>query len=163
MKNVIGFNRRSRPYPTTRRHEWAFAGCSSLETVVLKEGEKTIEDGAFHKSSKISTFIWADSIEEVGEDIFQDCTKLHELARSEYQEAVIGYLSGNDLIRVFKLLLRQNVNDWDARLSAHNTRVWERIAIIYGIEFTLGTDEVGRPHEMGTNHKCLNRKNKVAL
>ncbi|GMI10096.1 hypothetical protein TrLO_g2347 [Triparma laevis f. longispina] len=70
----------------------AFASNKSLETVILQEGVKTIEQETFARSPKISTFIWADSVEGVGENIFKDSTKLHELAESGDQEKIIEYL-----------------------------------------------------------------------
>ncbi|GMI00319.1 hypothetical protein TrLO_g11359 [Triparma laevis f. longispina] len=81
-------------YKAEKIAEQTFCYCEQLETVILKEGVKTIERIAFKNYPYLSTCIWAKSIEEVGEDIFHGCTKLHELVGSNDQEKVIEYLNG---------------------------------------------------------------------
>ncbi|GMH94143.1 hypothetical protein TrST_g4021 [Triparma strigata] len=67
--------------------------CNNLVKVVLKEGVTTVvEKGAFKECPNISTFIWSDSVKEVGSIVFEGCDKLHELAGSKDQEKVIEYL-----------------------------------------------------------------------
>ncbi|GMH60849.1 hypothetical protein TrST_g8740 [Triparma strigata] len=69
-----------------------FFACKDLVKVVLKEGVTTVEKEAFLHCPNISTFIWSDSVKEVGDDVFKGCDKLHELAGSKDQEKVIEYL-----------------------------------------------------------------------
>ncbi|GMI11883.1 hypothetical protein TrVE_jg12519 [Triparma verrucosa] len=71
--------------------EYTFYNCKDLVKVVLKEGVTTVEKEAF-LCPNISTFIWPDSVKEVGKDVFDGCDKLHELAGSKDQEKVIEYL-----------------------------------------------------------------------
>ena len=58
--------------------EYTFYNCKDLVKVVLKEGVTTVEKEAF-LCPNISTFIWPDSVKEVGKDVFDGCDKLHEV------------------------------------------------------------------------------------
>ncbi|GMH89172.1 hypothetical protein TL16_g11375 [Triparma laevis f. inornata] len=69
-----------------------FWECKNLVKVVLKEGVTTVESYAFKGCPNISTFIWADSVKEVGYNLFGNCDKLHEQAGSKDQEKIIEYL-----------------------------------------------------------------------
>ena len=58
---------------------YTFYLCFDLVKVVLKEGVTTVENNAFKVCPNISTFIWPDSLKEVGKDVFNRCDKLHEV------------------------------------------------------------------------------------
>ncbi|GMH83319.1 hypothetical protein TrVE_jg6476 [Triparma verrucosa] len=68
----------------------SFLSCKDLVKVVL--GATTVKDKAFKGCLNISTFIWPDSVKEVGDNVFEGCDKLQELAGSKGQEKVIEYL-----------------------------------------------------------------------
>ncbi|GMH99417.1 hypothetical protein TrST_g8961 [Triparma strigata] len=77
--------------------EATFSNCHSLEKVILKEGVKSVKFEAFQNSKNITTFLWPDSVKEVGSDVFRGCDKLHELAKSSVQEEVIEHLKDSNL------------------------------------------------------------------
>ena len=56
-----------------------FCSCKDLVRVVLKEGVTKVDLEAFDGCTNISTFIWQDSVKEVGHSVFKGCDKLHEV------------------------------------------------------------------------------------
>ena len=70
-----------------------FAFCyTAVESMELKEGIATVGAYAFDSCSNLSRLVWPTSITAAGEKIFDGCAKLHELAGSSSQDAVITYL-----------------------------------------------------------------------
>ena len=62
---------------------------TKVETIEPKEGVTTIGKLAFDRCSNLSTLVWPTSITTVEEDVFNNCTKLHELIGSDNQDDVI--------------------------------------------------------------------------
>lgn len=56
-----------------------FAGCSSLESVVLTEGLQVIESGVFRNCTALKEMTIPQSVREIGQSVFAGCTSLKEM------------------------------------------------------------------------------------
>ena len=75
-----------------------FAFCyTAVESMELKEGIATVGAYAFDSCSNLSRLVWPTSITAAGEKIFDGCAKLHELAGSSSQGAVVSYLQSTSV------------------------------------------------------------------
>ena len=62
-----------------RLYSYAFAGCTSLETVTLPSTFESIDNGMFNGCTSLHTVVLGDNLTEIGESAFEYCESLRNI------------------------------------------------------------------------------------
>jgi hypothetical protein len=84
------------PDTVTSIGDWAFAGCSALETIVIPASVTSIGKGAFSECTSLKSIIFEDGskLTSIGDYAFNDCSALTSITLPEGLES-IGIFSFN--------------------------------------------------------------------
>ena len=75
--------------PVTSIGDYAFSGCSNLESVYIPDSATTIGDSAFENCSALTSITIPDSVTTIGDSAFDGCSSL------QYKEYENAYYLGN--------------------------------------------------------------------
>ncbi|GMH67150.1 hypothetical protein TL16_g04605 [Triparma laevis f. inornata] len=95
----------------------SFRGCKNLKTVQIKEGLTSIGKWAFGKNAVLEDITLPKSANNVGDNCFKGCTKLHELAGGKDQKDVVKFLMGVDEAKEQEAELQRMVDERIANIA----------------------------------------------
>ena len=72
---------------------WAFAGCSSLETIVIPASVTSIGKGAFSECTSLKSIVFEDGskLTSIGKYAFNDCSAMESITLPEGLESIDHY------------------------------------------------------------------------
>jgi hypothetical protein len=107
FKKITGFDL-SHCAGLTEIGEWAFFGCSNLESVKLPDGLKVIGNNAFYGNNKLTSIKLPDSVQVIGEKAFEDCDKLTD-ANIPANIQIIGKTAFSGCTELFNLTIPDSI------------------------------------------------------
>jgi hypothetical protein len=89
------FKKVSLPSSVKKINKDAFAGCTSLESIVIPEGVTEIEAGAFWECSNLETIYFPTTLTTFGEDVFDACDGLKQVVIPNNVKVISPFLFFN--------------------------------------------------------------------
>lgn len=124
---------------------YAFYGCSNLQSVELGENVETIGEYAFYSCTGLTNVSMMDNVQEIGERAFQSCTKLTDVMWSENLRII-----GTNAFRECKALTAVELGDYVTNIESYafyNCQTLKEITIPESVT-TLGGAAFGNTYSM---------------